>query len=197
MEEGGDDDPKAIEALSRRMTKEDRHAEKVRAQESAMPVLIEISNHNANVSLQGMEIVGSTRCNRERCPYGALQRGSHREACTCVSETIQVWGGSIRMDHCELHGCIRVNGAQAQAGLRDCAISGSQRPGVGVYGGALVTIEGGSVEECARGVVVCGSGRVVANAKMVHSSVNMSGTIINGNEECGIIGESRAMALRV
>ena len=97
------------------------------------------------------------------------------------------------MDHCELHGCIRVNGVQAQVGLRECMVSGSQRPGVGVHGGALVDIQGGSIVQCARGVVVSGSGRVVANAKMVHSSVTVSGTVVKGNEECGIIGELRVM----
>jgi hypothetical protein len=189
VQEGGDDDPKAIEALNRKMTKEERYAEKMLAQGSAMPVLIEISKYNAHVIMEGIEIVGSTRCDRERCPFGALPRGSNREACKCVSETIQVWGGSLRIDHCELHGCIRANGVQAQVGLRECMVSGSQRPGVGVHGGALADIKGGSIEQCARGVVVSGSGRVVANAKMVHSSVTVSGTIVKGNEECGIIGE--------
>jgi hypothetical protein len=48
---------------------------------------------------------------------------------------------------------------------------------------------GGSVEQCARGVVVSGSGRVVANAKTIHSSATVSGTAVKGNEECGIIGQ--------
>ena len=49
VHEGGDDDPKAMEALAIKMTKEERYAAKVRAQESAVPVLIEISKHNAKV----------------------------------------------------------------------------------------------------------------------------------------------------
>jgi hypothetical protein len=38
-----------MEALAIKMTKEERYAAKVRAQESAVPVLIEISKHNAKV----------------------------------------------------------------------------------------------------------------------------------------------------
>ena len=84
--------------------------------------------------MEGIEIVGSAHCEgRERCPYGCLPRCQEREACTCVSETVQVWGGSLLMNHCICHGCIRANGPQAQIGLIDCCVQGSQRPGVGIY----------------------------------------------------------------
>jgi hypothetical protein len=58
-----------------------------------------------------------------------------------------------------------------------------------VFSSIFALSPGGSVEQCARGVVVSGSGRVVANAKTIHSSATVSGTAVKGNEECGIIGQ--------
>ena len=38
----------------------------------------------------------------------------------CFHNEQQVWGGSLRMEHCELHGCIKANGAQTHVDLSEC-----------------------------------------------------------------------------
>ena len=75
----------------------------------------------------------------------------------------------IRIQTGELHGCIRANGPGATVICNDTTITGSQRPGVSVSGGAWAELSGGSIEACGRGLVVSGSGRVVADAKMIQS----------------------------
>jgi hypothetical protein len=164
VEEGGADDPGEVELIGAEanasrpgsranMSKDEwlafNAAEKAKRQEFCVETLIDISRSSAVVEIEGIEIVGSTICEgRDRCPFGAKGgrgMGVIDSACKCVSQTIQVWAGSLKLQHCELHGCVRANGPGATVMCAGTTISGSQRPGIVVSGGAWAELSGGSV----------------------------------------------------
>ena len=168
-----DEDAKAEEEKEKKeLTREEKKALKQAEAEVHMPVLVDVSTAGINVVMEGLEIVSAHNV-----------------------ETVQVWGGSLTAEHCEIHGCVRANGPTASVTLKDCVIQGSHHPGVGCFGGATAELVGGSVEQCGRGVVASGSGRHLATAKVLHSSATVSGTAVCGNRECGVIAVGKGVSI--